>query len=285
MSGKMESVSNSMLYFAYGSNMSLTQMASRCPSSTFEGKGRLSGYRWQINERGVGNIIESRGNYVEGVVYKIDQDNRRQLDRNEGVGRGYYKAESMPIRFTPLQDHGCKTGYVAGTLETKTVPKPDIEQERSGKTFYQGNEGASNSVVPQGKKSGPCVDPTAGAASESAGEDPARDVYALVYISTDYKTDGKIRTEYIPRMEKATIDAQKLGLSRHFLKQIEDCIRPSHSPPQQLPNTQQSHGGAQNPQGRLEASPLQKGDSNSEQRDGAQEDRSKLPDPTRTARV
>ena len=78
--------------------------------------------------------------YVEGIVYKIDQDNRRQLDRNEGVGRGYYKAKSFTIHFTPLQDHGCKTGYVAEELETKTVPKQDIDPKRSDKTSYQGNE-------------------------------------------------------------------------------------------------------------------------------------------------
>ena len=274
-----------MLYFAYGSNMSLTQMASRCPSSTFEGKGRLRGYRWQINERGVGNIVESSDDYVEGVVYKIDQDNRRQLDRNEGVGRGYYKAESIPIQFTPLQDHGCKTGYVAEELETKTVPKQDIDQKRSDKTSSQGNEEVSDSVVPKGQNSAPSMDPTAGAASENAGEDPAQDVCALVYISTKYKTDGKIRTEYIPRMEKATIDAQKLGLSRHFLKQIEETIHPPHSPPQPSPKNQESHSEAQSPQGHLKVSPLQKRDSNSEQRVGTQEDRSTLHDPARTARV
>ena len=275
-----------MLYFAYGSNMSLTQMAGRCPSSTFEGKGRLAGYRWQINERGVGNIIESRDEYVEGVIYAIDQDNRRQLDRNEGVGRGYYKAEILPIRFTPLQDHGLKTGYVAKTLGTTTVPSQDGEQERSGKTSHAGSEGASDSVVPQGKKPLPCVDPTAGAALEKDGKDPAETVDALVYISTNYKTDGKIRTEYIPRMETAITDAQKLGLSRHFLKQVEDCIHPPPPPPLQSPNMQESRGGAQNPQGRLGVGLLlQQGDGNREQRDGTREDHSTLHDPAGTARV
>ena len=274
-----------MLYFAYGSNMSLTQMAGRCPSSTFEGKGRLLGYRWQINERGVGNVIESRDEYVEGVVYKIDRDNRRQLDRNEGVGKGYYKAEKLAIHFTPLQDHGSKTGYVVKILETKTVPKQEIEQQRSGKTSDQGNEEGSDSVVPQGQKPAPRVDPTAGAASESAREDPAEEVDALVYISTEYKTDGKIRTEYIARMEKAIIDAQKLGLSPHFLKQVDDCIHSPHSPPQQSQDTQESHGEAQSPQGHPGASPLQQGRSNGEQRDGPREDRSTLDDPAGTARV
>ena len=265
--------------------MSLTQMAGRCPSSTFEGKGRLLGYRWQINERGVGNIIESRDEYVEGIIYKIDRDNKRQLDRNEGVGKGYYKAEILAIHFTPLQDHGSKTGHVAKKLETKTVPKQEIDQERSGKTSDQGNEEGSDCVIPQGQKSALGVDPTAGAALGSAREDLAEDVDALVYISTEYKTDGKIRMEYIPRMEKAIIDAQKLGLSPHFLKQVDDCIHTSHSLPQQSQDTQESHGEAQSPQSHPGASPLQQGHSNGEQRDGTREERSTLDDPAGTAQV
>ena len=294
-----------MLYFAYGSNMALTQMASRCPSSTFEGKGRLLGYRWQINERGVGNIIESHGDYVEGIVYEIDRDSRRQLDRNEGVGRGYYKAENFPIQFTPLQDHGFKTGYVARKLDTTTIPRQDTEEERSGgqtcpqghatsspsisqpstKISHHDNVEASDFVIPQGKGPAPYVDPTAGAASENARADPPQTVDVLVYISTNYKTDGKIRTEYIPRMEKAILDAQKLGLSRHFLKQIEDCIHRPYLPPQQSQITQESHCEAQNLQGHTGTSLLQQGDSIREQQDGTHEDGSVLHDPARTARV
>ena len=276
MSDRMVSVSKAMLYFAYGSNMSLTQMASRCPSSTFEGKGRLLGYRWQINERGVGNIIESRDDYVEGVVYEIDRDNRRQLDRNEGVGRGYYKAEDFPIQFTALHDHGLKTGYVAKELEITPIPRQDTEEERPDcqtcpqdhdsiapssshpftETSPQGNEQASASICPQGKESSPYVDSTAGSASGKAREDPAKIVDALVYISKNYKTDGEIRTEYIPRMEKAIIDARKLGLSPHFLKQVEDCIHRPHSLSEQSQKTQEIHGEAQKIQGHIGASPL-----------------------------
>ncbi|KAI9646721.1 hypothetical protein NHQ30_004718 [Ciborinia camelliae] len=45
------------LYFAYGSNLSLTQMQTRCPNSTYYGLGLLQGYRWIINERGYANIV------------------------------------------------------------------------------------------------------------------------------------------------------------------------------------------------------------------------------------
>ncbi|POS79700.1 hypothetical protein DHEL01_v201907 [Diaporthe helianthi] len=45
------------LYFAYGSNLSPDKMARRCPDSIFLGKATLRGHRWQINERGLVNIV------------------------------------------------------------------------------------------------------------------------------------------------------------------------------------------------------------------------------------
>ena len=106
-------------------------MADRCLSSTFKGKGRLLGYRWQINERGVANIVEPRNSCVEGIVYWIDRGNRRQLDRNEGVSRGYYEAEHLPVHFTPLEGCDLKTGYVAKNLETMRTPRQEISTESS----------------------------------------------------------------------------------------------------------------------------------------------------------
>lgn len=45
------------LYFAYGSNLSPQQMAHRCPDSIFLGKATLRWWRWQVNERGVANVV------------------------------------------------------------------------------------------------------------------------------------------------------------------------------------------------------------------------------------
>ena len=51
------------------------------------------------------------------------------------------------------------------------------------------------------------MDTTARAALGKARADPAKIVDALTYVSQTYNSDGKIRTEYIPRMEIAIIDA------------------------------------------------------------------------------
>jgi hypothetical protein len=58
------------LYFAYGSNLSLTQMSSRCPTSTYHSFGILHNYRWIIGERGYANVVSSPpSNTTSGEVY------------------------------------------------------------------------------------------------------------------------------------------------------------------------------------------------------------------------
>ncbi len=45
------------VYFAYGDNLHISQLAERCPSSIFIGKAVLDGFKWHINERGVANVV------------------------------------------------------------------------------------------------------------------------------------------------------------------------------------------------------------------------------------
>jgi gamma-glutamylcyclotransferase len=68
----------STLYFAYGSNLSLSQMSSRCPSSLYHSFGVLKGYKWIIGPRGYANVVkrqnqgdEESGEKDEEVVYGI----------------------------------------------------------------------------------------------------------------------------------------------------------------------------------------------------------------------
>ncbi|KAK7962676.1 uncharacterized protein PG986_003501 [Apiospora aurea] len=46
------------LYFAYGSNLSCSQMKTRCPTADPVGLGHLRGWTWIINERGFANIVK-----------------------------------------------------------------------------------------------------------------------------------------------------------------------------------------------------------------------------------
>jgi hypothetical protein len=92
-------------YFAFGSNMHLEQMGARCPGSIFEGTAVLHGWRWQINNRGVANIVQQHqptNQAVEGLVFSITEQNERALDRFEGVRRGHYERLDVWLQFKPV---------------------------------------------------------------------------------------------------------------------------------------------------------------------------------------
>ena len=79
-----------MLYFAYGSNMSRTQMRQRCPDHEVIGKAVLPGYALcfprhsPIRNCGVAGIVEQPGAEVWGVVYRLHDEDLAALDRREG---------------------------------------------------------------------------------------------------------------------------------------------------------------------------------------------------------
>lgn len=81
------------LYFAYGSNMAVSQMRQRCPECRRLGKASLPGYKWIITTRGYANIVTDEHSTVEGILYELTLDDEEALDRFEGVATGcYYKA-------------------------------------------------------------------------------------------------------------------------------------------------------------------------------------------------
>ena len=84
------------LYFAYGSNLNLTQIKKRCPSAKVVSKAKKLNYKLcfpiisiKRNNKGVASIKKSRGSYVEGVLYLISSKDLFQLDKFEASGRRY----------------------------------------------------------------------------------------------------------------------------------------------------------------------------------------------------
>ena len=74
------------LYFAYGSNMHLQQMAARCHDSRLFAKGILRGYKWQINSRGGAKMIKgSLKDFVEGIAFTVSPSDVQALRNYEGV--------------------------------------------------------------------------------------------------------------------------------------------------------------------------------------------------------
>ncbi|WP_107851442.1 gamma-glutamylcyclotransferase family protein [Oceanimonas marisflavi] len=116
-----------MLYFAYGSNLSLARMRARVPSSRVIAVAQLSRYRLmfhKVGQDGSGKCdIVSTGqpsDLVYGVVYDISPAEKPWLDRVEGLGAGYAE---KPVRVITLS--GAELAavcYVATHIDAGLMP-------------------------------------------------------------------------------------------------------------------------------------------------------------------
>jgi hypothetical protein len=183
-------------------------MAERCPGSTFIGKATLRGYKWQINQRHVANIVKvtedvssgpaGQADVVEGLVFSITDKDRRTLDRKEGIKLGVYERVVLNVH---LERHPNLT-------EKKTAFVRDRLQDESCDT-------GQNPANPQPKLSVLSKKPPPSVRSPAA---EVEEIEAITYLSTKYADDGLIRLEYVQRMENAINDALKLDVSWDFVE-------------------------------------------------------------------
>jgi hypothetical protein len=140
------------LYFAYGSNLSLAQMKSRCPTSTYHSFGFLRGYKWIIGERGYANVVKSslpakdramenqasndgdglgtKEHVVYGMLYTLEEEDEENLDVAEGVPYAYLKRELDVVLVT--KEGGGGKGEVVKALvyvDEKRVGKGVCKEE------------------------------------------------------------------------------------------------------------------------------------------------------------
>ncbi|KAJ6015343.1 hypothetical protein N7540_009934 [Penicillium herquei] len=227
-------ISRSQYYFAFGSNMSLTQMAERCPGSTFIGKAILRGYEWQINQRHVANIVKvtdlasvptGQADVVEGLVFRITDKDRRTLDRKEGIKLGVYERVALNVS---LQRHpnfaDNKTAFVRDRLQdgSDAIDPPVSYKEKpvESQNTPGDHEDGENAAKSQPKPSVLSKNPPPSVRSPAP---EAERIEAITYLSTKYADNGLIRREYVQRMENAVSDALKLDVSRDF---VERCLEP-----------------------------------------------------------
>ena len=83
-------------YLAYGSNLSVEQMAYRCPDAIYVGTGELKDMRLEFH--GVRNysyltVEPFKGGTVPVVVWRVSAADEKSLDRYEGYPKSYYKQD------------------------------------------------------------------------------------------------------------------------------------------------------------------------------------------------
>lgn len=97
-----------MLIFAYGSNMNVNRLRNRVPSASKLTIAYLKGYNLLCNKISTdgsakANITksDSENNRVWGVLFVIDKSEKANLDKVEGLGKGY---NEIQLTFNDLKD-------------------------------------------------------------------------------------------------------------------------------------------------------------------------------------
>ncbi|OBG18365.1 replication protein [Mycolicibacterium celeriflavum] len=104
-------------YFAYGSNLNVTQMALRCPDAANPRPAKLADHDWLINQRGVATVEPFDGSEVHGVVWQLTDHDLAVLDSAEGVPVRYRRD-----RLTVHTDDGPAEAWVY--IDHRVEPGP-----------------------------------------------------------------------------------------------------------------------------------------------------------------
>jgi hypothetical protein len=85
------------LYFAYGANMDLTAMATRCPRSKPIGPARLMRHRLSIMREGWLTVERAPAEAAHGLLWDLALADVPALDRFEATGAGLYSKIVQPV--------------------------------------------------------------------------------------------------------------------------------------------------------------------------------------------
>jgi len=168
-----------MKYFAYGSNLLLKKMREVVPSAVPCSVARLSGYRLKFHKKSIDGSAKcdafrtgDEQDVVHLVVYEIDEKEKPNLDRAEGLGCGYneveievkgdggpvtafmYVADSEYIDNTlqpytwykqyvleGARQHGLPESYIEGNVtQVKAMEDPDTERDREKRYLLVSSE-------------------------------------------------------------------------------------------------------------------------------------------------
>lgn len=81
-------------YIAYGSNLSVEQMAQRCPDARIVGQAVLED--WELAFHGCATILPNKGKNTPVLVWEISAGDEKNLDIYEGYP-SFYRKENMTV--------------------------------------------------------------------------------------------------------------------------------------------------------------------------------------------
>ena len=116
------------LYIAYGSNLNVRQMKTRCPNAKNSRYGKLKG--WELLFKGSKSgsylTIEKKENaIVPVVIWEVDKTDEKALDRYEGYPTFYYKKD-IKVQYKASEQ----------AIAERLPPSPTL-CTRKGKSLYQ----------------------------------------------------------------------------------------------------------------------------------------------------
>lgn len=83
-----------MRYIAYGSNLSVEQMAHRCPEAKIVGTTVLK--NWKLVFKHYADIEPCKGSEVPVLIWEISEVDEKRLDKYEGVHKSSYTKKYLP---------------------------------------------------------------------------------------------------------------------------------------------------------------------------------------------
>ena len=116
------------LYIAYGSNLNVRQMKTRCPNAKILGTAKMKG--WELLFKGSKSgsylTIEKKENgIVPVVIWEVSESDEKALDRYEGYPTFYYKKD-IKVQYKASEQ----------AIAERLPPSPTL-CTRKGKSVYQ----------------------------------------------------------------------------------------------------------------------------------------------------
>lgn len=144
------------LYFAYGSNLLAKRIHVNNPTAVRAGIGKLENYRLDFVtisrswKGAISTVVYTPGRTVWGAIWEIDNENLRNLDKQEGVASGVY----IPLEVNIIMPDGghkmCRV-YQQSVVPKEVKSLRDLPRDRrpSGPYLMTIIMGAAESGLPE----------------------------------------------------------------------------------------------------------------------------------------